>query len=58
MSFKKGLITFILNHSPGYNVTHLETLTIESLVILKVEIELKLRENKNNPGNQASSSRY
>ena len=42
MALKIELINFILHHSSDYTKEYLETLTIEILVILKVEIELKL----------------
>lgn len=43
MPSKTELIKFILTHSDEHSEKYLETLSIESLVIIKVSLELKIR---------------
>jgi hypothetical protein len=54
MPLKEDLIKFILFNSSNYLPDHLENMSIESLVICKVEIELKLRQNKSDDGTKLS----
>ncbi len=44
MPLKEDLIKFILSNTSNYSRVILENISIEALVICKVEIELKLRE--------------
>lgn len=44
MISKTELIQFIQDHSNNYTEAYLETLPINLLVVLKVEIELKYRD--------------
>lgn len=39
---REYLISFILLHDPGQNKKKLESLSTESLVMIKVQLELKL----------------
>ena len=50
MPVKEDLIKFILSNSSNYSQEYLEKLTIEALVICKVEIELKARKNDKDSG--------
>lgn len=56
MSLKEDLIKFIMFNCTDYSEEYLEKLSIEALVICKVEIELKALENRNDSRNSVKNS--
>jgi hypothetical protein len=47
MPSKKGLIEFILENGSGFSKKELEALPLTSLVLIKVQIEVTIKQNKN-----------